>query len=67
MNNRFKGNIGDPFVAQRVLRSAGGAPGVSTFYARDMKNGFTIIVLSNYDHPVGIDVGNEIIKMLGLN
>jgi D-alanyl-D-alanine carboxypeptidase len=66
MNNRFQGNVGDPFVPQRVLRSAGGAPGVSTFYAQDMKNGFTIIVLSNYDHPVGINVGNEIIKMLGL-
>ena len=66
MNNRFQGNIGDTFVPEKVLRSAGGAPGVSTFYARDMKNAFTIIVLSNYDHPVGIDVGNEIIKMLGL-
>ncbi|MGA9295256.1 MAG: serine hydrolase domain-containing protein [Ignavibacteriaceae bacterium] len=66
MDKRFKGNIGDSLIPTRVLRSAGGAPGVSTFFARDMKNGFTIIVLSNYDHPVAIDVGNEIINLLGL-
>ncbi len=66
MNNGFHGNIGDPFIARRTLRSVGAAPGVCAFYASDMKDGFTIIVLSNYDPPVGIEAGNEIIKMLGL-
>ena len=45
---------------------AGGAPGVSTFFARDVTNGFTIIVFTNYDHPIGINIGNEIIKLLRL-
>ncbi|MEJ2616589.1 MAG: serine hydrolase [Ignavibacteriaceae bacterium] len=66
MDNRFKGKLGDSSTPTRILRSAGGAPGVSTFFGRDRKNNFTIIVLSNYDHPLAIDVGNQIIKMLGL-
>ena len=66
MGNRWQGNIGDPYVQVRIPRSAGGANGASTLFARDMNNGFTIIVLTNYDHPVGIDIGNEIIKILGL-
>lgn len=66
MNNDFKGKIGDPFTAGKILRNAGAAPGVAAFYACDMKNGFTIIVLSNYDPPEGIKIGNEIIKMLEL-
>jgi D-alanyl-D-alanine carboxypeptidase len=66
LNNGFRGKIGDPFTPQRVLRSAGGANGVSTFFARDLRTGYTIIVLTNLDNPVAIEIGNEIIKLLGL-
>jgi CubicO group peptidase (beta-lactamase class C family) len=66
LNNGFRGKIGDPFTPQRVLRSAGGANGVSTFFARDLRNGYTIIVLTNLDNPAAIELGNEIIKLLGL-
>ncbi len=66
MLNRFQGNIGDPFVARGVIRSAGGANGVSTFLGRDFRDGTTIIVLTNLDNPAAIDIGNEIVKLLGL-
>lgn len=66
MNNRFQGNIGDPHTPRRTSRSAGGAPGMSTLLARDLIKGYTVIVLSNYDFPSAMEVGNEIIKMLGL-
>lgn len=66
MSNGYKGKIGDPFLPQKVLRGAGGASGVSAFLGRDRKDGYTIIVLTNVDNPVAIDIGNEIIKMLGL-
>jgi CubicO group peptidase (beta-lactamase class C family) len=66
LNNGFHGKIGDPFTPRRVLRSAGGANGVSTFFGRDLGNGYTIIVLTNVDNPVAIEIGNEIIKLLGL-
>ena len=66
LSTNFRGKIGDPFIQNRVSRSVGGANGASTFYGRDINNGYTIIVLTNYDHPVGMDIGNEIIKILGL-
>lgn len=66
MQNGYQGNIGDPFVPRRVLRGAGGASGVSTFYARDVRNGYTIIILTNVDNPAAIEIGNEIIKIMGL-
>jgi CubicO group peptidase (beta-lactamase class C family) len=65
-SNAYQGKIGDPYVQKRLSRMAGGAPGVSTFLASDVNNGFTIIVFTNYDHPAGINIGNEIIKRLGL-
>jgi CubicO group peptidase (beta-lactamase class C family) len=66
LNSRFQGKIGDPFTPPGVQRSAGGANGVSTFFGRDLRYGYTIIVLTNVDNPVAIDIGNEIIKILGL-
>jgi CubicO group peptidase (beta-lactamase class C family) len=47
MQSGYQGKIGDPFVPQRVLRGAGGASGVSTFLARDVRNGYMIIILTN--------------------
>jgi CubicO group peptidase (beta-lactamase class C family) len=66
LNNGFRGKIGDPFTPPGVQRSAGGANGVSTFFGRDLRNGYTIIVLTNLDNPVAIEIGNELIKLLGL-
>jgi CubicO group peptidase (beta-lactamase class C family) len=64
---QWSGSLEDPFQPPgRVLRSAGGAPGVSTVLARDLDSGYTIIVLSNYDYPVAMDVANAIIEMYGL-
>jgi CubicO group peptidase (beta-lactamase class C family) len=66
MSSGYRGKIGDPFIPQRVLRGAGGANGVSTFFARDLRTGYTIIIMTNVDNPVAIDIGNEIIKILEL-
>jgi CubicO group peptidase (beta-lactamase class C family) len=66
LQNGFQGKIDDPFIPRRVSRSAGGANGVSSFFARDAINGYTIIVLTNVDNPAAIEIGNEIIKILGL-
>jgi CubicO group peptidase (beta-lactamase class C family) len=66
LNSRFQGKIGDPFTPRGVQRSAGGANGVSTFLGRDLRYGYTIIVLTNLDNPVAIEIGNEIIRLLGL-
>jgi CubicO group peptidase (beta-lactamase class C family) len=66
LRNGYQGNIGDPFVPRRVLRGAGGASGVSSFYARDVRNGYAIIILTNVDHPAAIEIGNEVIKIMGL-
>ncbi len=64
---QFKGSLKEPFEPpSRVLRIAGGAPGISAVFARDLNFGYTIIVFSNYDYPVAMDVANEIIQMYGL-
>ncbi|HSA94761.1 MAG TPA: serine hydrolase domain-containing protein [Acidobacteriota bacterium] len=36
------------------------------FFARDLRNGYTVIVLTNLDNPAAIELGNEIIRLLGL-
>jgi len=66
LNSGFRGKLGDPFTPPGVQRSAGGANGVSAFFARDLRNGYTVIVLTNLDNPAAIELGNEIIKLLGL-
>jgi CubicO group peptidase (beta-lactamase class C family) len=64
---QFKGSPEDSFESPgRVSRSAGGAPGISAVVARDLSFGYTIIVLSNYDYPVAMNVANEIIEVYGL-
>ena len=66
MNRHYQGDIGDPYTAGGTPRVAGGAPGMNSFLARDLSHGYTIIVLSNYDIPTAMEVGNEILIMLGL-
>jgi len=51
-------------MPNRMGAWAGGAPGTSTFLGMDFKTSYTIIVLSNYDHPKGIDIARYIQNML---
>lgn len=64
--NRFQGSVDSAEPPSRTMGFAGGAPGVNTFFAVDLKDGYTIIILSNYDMPVADTVGRAIIEMLGL-
>jgi len=43
---------------------AGGAPGINGVLEMDFDTGYTVIVLSNYDPPVAVDLGAEIMGML---
>jgi len=43
---------------------AGGAPGINSFLGIDFDEGYTVIVLSNYDVPVAIDLGKDILTMV---
>lgn len=61
--NRFKGQLGDPYIPKRVYRAVGGAPGINAYIGIDFISGFTITVLSNYDIPIAMDVAEDIIKM----
>lgn len=53
---------GKPRPARRG--TAGGAPGVSAVNLEDAAKGITVIVLSNYDEPLGEKVGQAISNML---
>ena len=65
--SRFQGSPGDPFSPpQKTYRVVGGAAGVSAFLGMDFQSSYSIIVLSNYDFPVAMEVAEEIIKMLGI-
>ncbi len=62
---RFIGSPSDSSsTPARMLAWAGGAPGTSTFLGMDFKSSYTIIVLSNYDHPKGLDVARHIQNIL---
>ena len=61
--NRFEGFPEEDGPAGRMAY-AGGAPGVSAYLGVDFGNGETVIVLSNYDSPVAIEVGRKIGDML---
>jgi CubicO group peptidase (beta-lactamase class C family) len=43
---------------------AGGAPGVSAVYLEDVEAGLTVVVLSNYDEPLGELIGEQIFRTL---
>ena len=68
MLNRYQGNVNEAVsVPSFLVRTAGGAPGANTFYVLDFKQGYTIIILTNYDMPVAGALGQNIILMLGLS
>lgn len=61
--NHFEGSAeGDE--PRRRMAYAGGAPGVSAYLGVDLKRGETVIVLSNYDSPIAIEIGRAIGDML---
>jgi len=67
MISRFKGSPGDPFSPpDKTYRIVGGAPGISAFLGMDFQSSYSIIVLSNYNFPVAMEVAEEIIKMLNI-
>jgi CubicO group peptidase (beta-lactamase class C family) len=64
--NRFEGAPGDKSTPpERPYRIAGAAAGICAFIAMDFVSSYSVIVLSNYDFPTGMNIGNEILEMLG--
>ena len=64
---RFKNSPGDLLTfPDKVFRIVGGAPGVFAFLGLDFQSSYSIIVLSNYDHPMAMEMAREIIKMLNI-
>lgn len=64
--NQFKGSPGDPYIPRKTYRAVGGAPGISAHIGIDLKSGYSVIVLSNYDFPAAMEVAEDIIQFLGL-
>ena len=64
---RFKDSPDDLLtLPDKIFRIAGGAPGVFAFLGLDFQSSYSIIVLSNYDNSIAMDVAKEIIKMLNI-
>ncbi|MGD9141887.1 MAG: serine hydrolase domain-containing protein [bacterium] len=61
--NRFEGFADSDEPAGRIAY-AGGAPGVSAYLSMDLERDETVIVLSNYDSPIAIEIGRTIGEML---
>jgi CubicO group peptidase (beta-lactamase class C family) len=61
--NRFEGFADSDEPAGRIAY-AGGAPGVSAYLSMDLEKDETVIVLSNYDSPIAIEIGRTIGEML---
>ena len=65
--HRFEGTPGDSFTPpEKLYRIAGAAPGICAFIALDFQSYYSVIVLSNYDLPTAMNVGAEIVEMLGI-
>lgn len=65
--NRFAGSPDDPPATPGGMPAwVGGAPGASTYLGMDFQSSYSVIVLSNYDHPCGFDVARKVNEMLGL-
>jgi hypothetical protein len=66
MNSRYQGSIGELHTPHRTSKISGGASGMSVLLARDLIKGYTVIVLSSYGFPSVMEVGKEMVKMLGI-
>ena len=54
----------DPGMSGAVLLFAGGTMGANTVLTLDVQDGYEIIVLSNYDVPVAMDVARAVRRIL---
>ncbi len=61
---QFNGKPGDPFEPKGPMVLAGGAPGINALFAIDLVDGWTVVVLSNFDMPLAIEVGQNILRMV---
>jgi CubicO group peptidase (beta-lactamase class C family) len=62
---RYEGGLEDEFRKPvRPLMYAGGAFGLNSLLGIDLDNGYTIVVMSNYDPPIAIEIGRSILQML---
>ena len=63
--HRFEGTPDDSFAPpEKLYQIAGAAPGICAYIALDFQSSYSVIVLSNYDFPTGMNVGAEILEML---
>ena len=68
--NMFQAKLGDPFMMKKaIIHIVGGAEGVGAVIGLDMmddnmKKGYSIIILSNYDLPVALDLYAKIKKLV---
>jgi len=62
---RYEGGLEDEFRKPvRPLMYAGGAFGLNSLLGIDLDNGYTVVVMSNYDPPIAIEIGRSILQML---
>lgn len=59
-----KANFGKAQGGDSDLGIAGGAPGINALLESDSSNGYTIIVMSNYDPPTATSLGKQIRQWL---
>lgn len=64
VNAAAAGQFGAASNRARGLGIAGGAPGINAALESDLKGGYTVIVLSNYDPPSAERVARELRQMI---
>lgn len=64
VNAAAAGRFGAASDHARGLGIAGGAPGINAALESDLKGGYTVIVLSNYDPPSAQSVARELRQMV---
>lgn len=64
VNAAAAGRFGAASDHARGLGIAGGAPGINAALESDLKGGYTVIVLSNYDPPSAQSVARELRQMI---
>jgi CubicO group peptidase (beta-lactamase class C family) len=64
VNAAAAGQFGAASERARGLGIAGGAPGINAALESDLKGGYTVIVLSNYDPPSAERIARELRQMI---
>ncbi len=64
VNAAAAGTFGSASHYARGLGIAGGAPGINAALESDLKGGYTVIVLSNYDPPAAERIARELRQMI---